>query len=62
MNNEQTDDPVSRYERGQEAKRLLLPSEMGQICKVMGLAMRFKYPLLGFGVDERHRLTGFNPV
>lgn len=62
MQNEQTDDPVLRYERGQEAKRLLLPSEMGQICKVMALAKRFKYPLLGFGVDERHRLTGFNPV
>jgi len=62
MKNDQTDDPVLLYERGQEAKRLLLPSEMGQACKVMALAMQFNHPLLGFGTDERHRLTDFAPV
>ena len=53
------DDPTVRYERAQEAKRLLLPSEMGQTCKVMALATNYDQPLSCFTNDDRHRLHGF---
>ncbi len=53
------DDPAVRYERAQEAKLLLLPSEMGQTCKVMALATNYDRPLACFVDDERHRLRGF---
>ncbi|MEX2481937.1 MAG: SAM-dependent methyltransferase [Gammaproteobacteria bacterium] len=47
------------YELAQEAKRLLLPGEMGQTCKFMALAVDYDAPLSGFAADERHRLGGF---
>ena len=53
------DDPAVRYKRAQEAKLLLLPSEMGQTCKVMALATNYEQPLSCFTDDERHRLHGF---
>lgn len=41
----------------QDAKRLLLPSEMGERFKVMALAKNRDRPLAGFAVsDQRHRL------
>lgn len=54
-----SDHPAALYERAQEAKRLLLPSEMGQTCKVMALATHYDQPLSCFADDERHRLHGF---
>lgn len=39
-----------------EARRLLLPGEMGQTCKVMALAVDYDGGLPGFAADERHRL------
>ncbi|MEQ8660110.1 MAG: SAM-dependent methyltransferase [Gammaproteobacteria bacterium] len=47
------------YARAQEAKRLLLPGEMGETCKFMALAIDYDRPLRGFVADERHRLDGF---
>jgi SAM-dependent MidA family methyltransferase len=48
------------YMLAQEAKRLLLPGEMGQTVKLMALAIDYDAPLIGFSSDERHRLEGFN--
>lgn len=53
------DDAVAAYALAQEAKRLLLPGEMGQTCKFMALAIDYDAPLSGFAADERHRLDGF---
>lgn len=47
------------YVLAQEAKRLLLPGEMGQVVKIMALALDYDAPLTAFGADERHRLGGF---
>ena len=54
-------DSVQRYRLAQEAKRLLLPGEMGQTCKFMAFACgREIGALRGFAHDERHRLSGFS--
>lgn len=54
-------DPVHGYRLAQEAKRLLLPGEMGQICKFMALGCEREVAALrGFEHDERHRLSGFS--
>jgi SAM-dependent MidA family methyltransferase len=50
---------IEAYLIAQEAKRLLLPGEMGQTCKFMALAIDYDAPLSGFAADERHRLDGF---
>lgn len=42
-----------------EARRLLLPTEMGQTCRAMALAIGYDGPLAGFADDERHRLSAF---
>jgi SAM-dependent MidA family methyltransferase len=47
------------YARAQEAKRLLLPGEMGETCKFMALAIDYHHALCGFVADERHRLDGY---
>ncbi|MGE0484360.1 MAG: class I SAM-dependent methyltransferase [Gammaproteobacteria bacterium] len=47
------------YALAQEAKRLLLPGEMGQVVKVMALALDYDAPLSAFAQDERQRLGGF---
>ena len=54
-----SDDPALCYEHAQEAKLLLLPSEMGQTCKVIALATNYERQLHRFDDDERHRLRGF---
>ena len=50
---------VADYARAQEAKRLLLPGEMGETFKFMALAIDYDATLCGFVADERHRLDGF---
>ena len=52
-----TDDAGADIDLAQQAKRLLLPSEMGATCKVMALAAGWDMPLKGFARDERHRLA-----
>lgn len=48
------DDP---YALNQQVKQLTLPSEMGELFKVMALTQGFDQPLLGFStMDQRHRL------
>ena len=47
---------VDRYRLSQEAKRLLLPSEMGHYMKVMALGKNFSGSLNGFESDESFRL------
>ena len=51
-----SDDTVENYLLAQEAKRLLLPTEMGQYIKVMALGKNFSGHLCGFVNDERGRL------
>lgn len=46
------------YTLAQEAKRLLLPGEMGETCKFLGLAADCDPVISGFADDERHRLVG----
>lgn len=55
-------DAVRQYTLAQEAKRLLLPGEMGQAFKFMALTRNFTRPLRGFQSDERHRLSAFTPA
>ena len=50
-------DPGSHLQLTQQAKRLLLPSEMGEQFKVLALCRGLDGPLLGFRQrDMRHRL------
>lgn len=45
------------FENTQAFKMLTLPSEMGEIFKVMGLSKRYDHPLMGFSQgDQSHRL------
>lgn len=44
-----------------EARRLMLPTEMGQTCRALALAVDYDEPLRGFADDERHRLSGLLP-
>jgi SAM-dependent MidA family methyltransferase len=53
-------DPVRDFTRAQEAKLLLLPGEMGETFKFMGLAAAYGEGLRGFARDERHRLAGMD--
>lgn len=53
------DDVAATYRLAQEAKRLLLPGEMGQSVKIMALGANCDPAMSGFALDERHRLSGF---
>lgn len=44
------------FRLSQQAKLLTLPSEMGELFKVMALTARLELPVLGFRRDERGRL------
>ncbi|MEZ5673624.1 MAG: SAM-dependent methyltransferase [Thiotrichaceae bacterium] len=44
------------FQLSQQAKLLTLPSEMGELFKVMALTQNLDIPLIGFGQDERRRL------
>lgn len=44
-----------RLQQNQAIKILTLPSQMGEIVKVMALVKNFKTPLLGFGLYNRER-------
>ena len=50
-------DAAADYSLAQEAKRLLLPGEMGQTFKVMALARGDMTAPSGFADDERYRLS-----
>lgn len=56
-------DVVARYRRAQEIKRLLLPTEMGELFQVIALSKSMREDsLLGFSLsDQRYRLfTAYN--
>jgi len=46
------DDPRRRALLAGEARRLMMPGEMGEIFKVIALGSRFEVPLGGFGVQN----------
>lgn len=50
------DDTESYLRQAQQAKALILPSEMGELFKVIALTRDLDMPLLGFARDERVRL------
>ncbi|MGR8919302.1 MAG: class I SAM-dependent methyltransferase [Gammaproteobacteria bacterium] len=54
-------DEAARYGLAQEAKRLLLPGQMGEAFKIMALTRGGPVELCGFRHDQRHRLDGFAP-
>ena len=47
--------PLEKYRENQAIKRLILPSEMGEIIKVMALTQDFSLPLQGFSLHDRRR-------
>lgn len=52
---EQQTDIVDQYQQNQAIKKLTLPSQMGEVIKVMGLTKDFDMPLLGFSLHDRRR-------
>lgn len=50
------DDTKTYLQQTQQAKTLILPSEMGELFKVMALTRHLDMPLLGFAKDDRARL------
>ncbi|HHB92375.1 MAG TPA: SAM-dependent methyltransferase [Thioploca sp.] len=50
------DDKQNYLKQAQQVKTLILPSEMGELFKVMALTRNLDIPLLGFSKDERTRL------
>jgi SAM-dependent MidA family methyltransferase len=50
------DDKKNYLPQAQQVKTLILPSEMGELFKVMALTRNLDIPLLGFSQDERIRL------
>lgn len=51
------DDPQTQITNAAAVKKLTLPSEMGELFKVLGLSRGWDQPLRGFALrDERHRL------
>ncbi|MDR3478971.1 MAG: SAM-dependent methyltransferase [Gammaproteobacteria bacterium] len=49
--------PVEQYQQNQAIKVLTLPSQMGELVKVIGLSKALAMPLLGFSLfDRRHDL------
>lgn len=53
--NEKTLFSAEHFQQNQAIKRLTLPSQMGELIKVMGLANNFDLPLLGFSLHDRRR-------
>jgi SAM-dependent MidA family methyltransferase len=51
-----SNDSKNYLQQTQQAKTLILPSEMGEFFKVMALSRNLDMPLLGFLRDERARL------
>ena len=50
-------DKIVNYQQAQIVKRLTLPSEMGELFKVMALSKNYDAPLIGFQTgDQMHRL------
>lgn len=50
-------DQTQRFKQTQAVKKLVMPSEMGELFKVMALTEGFDEELVGFvGVDVRHKL------
>jgi SAM-dependent MidA family methyltransferase len=50
------DDTKTYLLKAQQAKTLIMPSEMGELFKVMALTRHLDIPLLGFAQDERVKL------
>jgi len=50
------DDTKSYLLKTQQAKTLIMPSEMGELFKVMALTRHLEIPLLGFTQDETVKL------
>ncbi|MHB1949458.1 MAG: class I SAM-dependent methyltransferase [Gammaproteobacteria bacterium] len=46
---------TEQYQQSQAIKMLTLPSEMGELIKVMGLAKELDIPLIGFSLQDRRR-------
>lgn len=46
---------VEQYQTNQAIKKLTMPSQMGEIIKVMGLSKDFEVPLLGFALHDRRK-------
>lgn len=46
---------IEQFEQNQAIKKLTLPSQMGEIIKVMGLTKNFAEPLIGFNLHDRRR-------
>lgn len=44
---------IEKYKQNQAIKTLTMPSQMGEIVKVMGLTKNFELPLLGFSSYDR---------
>lgn len=54
----QQDDPLANYQRNQQVKQLTLPSEMGELFKVIGFGREIKPQLLGFSqMNQLMRLS-----
>ncbi len=47
---DQNEDEVARFQRNQQIKQLTLPSEMGELFKVIALAKNHVEPLIGFAL------------
>jgi len=48
-------DLAHQWQQNQAIKTLTLPSQMGELIKVMALTKHFKEPLLGFNLHDRRR-------
>lgn len=46
---------LEKYKQNQSIKKLTLPSEMGEIIKVMALTKEYGHPLLGFHLYDRRK-------
>jgi len=46
---------IDQYQQNQAIKKLTLPSQMGELIKVMALTKNFQEPLLGFALHDRRR-------
>jgi SAM-dependent MidA family methyltransferase len=49
-------DEFKRIRRASEARRLLMPEEMGETFKAIALGRGFEAPLAGFGVQDLRRM------
>lgn len=47
------EDTLMQYQTSQAIKRLILPSEMGELFKVMALTRNIEIPLLGFKLNDQ---------